>query len=167
MKRPCKGNRGPVRVTNGSERGTEGPVTGTWLYTKHFLITTVPLTVLIIGVRADPLRDAQSIGLAGARGLESHCQNDGEGETTERIALRTPSGCDMPVLGRVSSRMAIVGRESQRKWEATSKGRKGGPRRNCGNFFGSAHETWCLEYEEPPANPQVSISIYIYICMST
>ena len=51
-----KGNRGPVRGTDGPVRGTEGPVTGTAPpsnCTKPLLIAPVPVTVLIVGLRAD------------------------------------------------------------------------------------------------------------------
>ena len=55
-KGPCKGNRGPVTGTDGPARGTEGPVTGTgpsFNCTKPLLIAPVPVTVLIVGLRAD------------------------------------------------------------------------------------------------------------------
>ena len=48
-KGPCKGNRWPVR-------GTKGPVTGTgppFNCTKPLSIAPVPVTVLIVGLRAD------------------------------------------------------------------------------------------------------------------
>ena len=52
---PRKQNGGPVRGTDGPVRGTEGPVTGTaapFKCTKSLSTVPLPLTVLIVGVRA-------------------------------------------------------------------------------------------------------------------
>ena len=56
------GNQGPARGTDGPVRGTgstEGPVIA---QNPSFDCTTVPLTVLIVGLRAD-LRKGHFIGL--------------------------------------------------------------------------------------------------------
>ena len=54
------GNRRPVRATDGGGRATEDPITGTGPFDLHdaLLVAPFPLTVLIVGVRADPLRKA-------------------------------------------------------------------------------------------------------------
>ena len=52
----CKGNRGPVRGTDGPCKGNQGPCNrnrAPFNCTKPFLIAPVPVTVSIVGLRAD------------------------------------------------------------------------------------------------------------------
>ena len=51
-KLPRNGNGGPARGTDGPVRGTEGQE-GLFYLQEAILIAPVPLTVLIVGVRAD------------------------------------------------------------------------------------------------------------------
>ena len=61
-KGPSKGNRGPVRTTDGPVRKTDVTGTGPLQLHEALLIAPVHLTVLVVRVRADPLRKGSTHG---------------------------------------------------------------------------------------------------------